>query len=166
MIDVVANVLAFLQSHWIETNPPLADIHWAHGFGFDENVGSKYIQILVDDLLNVPNAPAYAHVVSRTKKVDHYIVISVFLRPISYMPATLETARASFMNMMKEISRILNVGRYLVNQITRVELSAWDIQTKREEEPVVFEARQIIDCVYFLTETEFSQTEFPFIWLS
>jgi len=93
-------------------------------------------------------------------------MLTVLLRPIRYDETTVDAAEATFRKMKKEVNRILNAGRYNVNEIQEVELTAWETLTDRNVEPVVFSARQVLKCKYYITETDFTQTKFPFIFLT
>jgi len=164
MIDCVTNVSNYLEEEWTETDPGTGDINWAKGSGFDPKIGFKYIQLLVDDL---PDAKiSYECIGPGTYRVTHEVIIRLFLRPDRYMSSDIDTARVKFFSMMREVDRLLNSGRYDISQVEHVELTSWKYNTNRSKEPVVFDAQQVIKCVYYIDESEYTQARFPYVFMS
>lgn len=163
MIDVVSALKTYIDTEWTETDPAKANLKWALSYSEFDRI-KTFPQIAINEIREV--RPIQTFVVDGVYRVEHNVMLSVLLRPTKYDDTTVDAAETTFKNMKAEINRILNAGRYNVNEVSKVDLSSWETVTDRDAEPVVFEARQVLKCTYFITETDFSQTKFPFIWLT
>lgn len=150
MLDISNLLEAYIYANWTETNPALANI----AFTFDEfNPNDPKLQILFEN-----GADKKTWLTKDVYRIEHSCKISIFVRPVNYMPTTIATFKTTFLKMKIEIDRILNL-KFGVTGITDVELAGWrdidfevgrDSKGKTGKEPIVFVAEQIIRTIYYI----------------
>jgi hypothetical protein len=162
MIDIIALLKTHIYSNWTESDPPQADLKFTEKkLGF--NPVNPSIQILIDEL-------PYQKIEKRFISTDlyairHPVLITVYLRLPNPSDASVTTFQTRLRNMLTEIDRLLNSGKFIVNSIKSVDLTSWEETTDRDEDPIVFVAVQVVWCNYY-SDSTFTQTKFPFIFLS
>jgi len=157
MLDTPAIIEAYIYAHWVETNPAKTDILWT----FDEmnsNWKGKVdgdlpliqVQILFENL-----AAKESFITREIYRVEHKLKISIFVRPVKYMPDAIASAKTTFLNAKKEVDRILRI-RFGISGIYSISLTGWtDIEMavgrdiKSTKEPITFTAEQIINTIYY-----------------
>jgi len=139
MIDISATLEAVLNSDdaWIETEPAFADVV----FSFDEfDPKNPKLQILFQ---NGPDTKTW--VTKGVYRIEHQCLLTVFVRPVNYKPATITAAKTSFLNMKSEVDRILT-------GVDSTFLSGWKDEPlqvgrdtgKMHNEPIMFRAIQTV----------------------
>jgi len=150
MKDVASIIKNFLEANWTEDTPGTIDIKWA----FDEyNPNDPSLQILLE---NMPDKKTF--ITRNYYRIEHSCKISIFVRPVNYLPTTIETYKVTFNNMKTEIDRILNVNRFGLSPIYSVTPEGWrdidfevgrDSKGKTGKEPITFIAEQVIRTIYY-----------------
>lgn len=150
MKDIASIIKNFLEANWTEDTPGTISIKWA----FDEyNQNDPSLQILLENMTDKKT-----FITRNYLRVEHPIKISIFVRPVNYLPATIATYKTTFNNMKTEIDRILNGNRFLVSGLYSVAPGSWkdiDFQVGRDatgktgREPIVFQSETIITAVYY-----------------
>jgi hypothetical protein len=149
MLDISKLISDFIVAQWLEDDPDDDDI----AFTFDEyNQHNPKIQILIE---NGPDKKVW--ITRNIYRVEHSCKLSIYLRPVNYMPPTIDAAKATFLAIKFEVDRILNL-KFGITGIQATELSGWkdidfevgrDSKGKTGKEPITFVAEQIIRCTYY-----------------
>lgn len=149
MLNVCSLIKDKLYTDWTETDPPKTGTgavkYAVLGLGFDFN--ALYPQILLDE---ITEGVSIKFITNTVQRVTHAIRITIFVRPVNYMPAILTAAELTFLNMKKEINRILEAGRYTITGINWTDLTEWRPMTMRGEEPIVLVASIIVRATYYI----------------
>ena len=147
MLDISTLLSAFITSNWTETNPTLPSITQDE---FDPN--DPKLQILCEN-----GADKKVWITRNIYRVEHSCKITIFVRPVNYMPPTIAAFKVTFLNVKIEIDRILNL-KFGITGIFDVEMAGWrdidfevgrDSKGKTGKEPIVFVAEQVIRTIYY-----------------
>ena len=144
MIDISATLEAVLNSDdaWIETEPAFADVV----FSFDEfDPKNPKLQILFQ---NGPDTKTW--VTKGVYRIEHQCLLTIFVRPVNYKPATITATKTTFLNLKSEVDRIL-MG------VESSFLSGWkdvDFEVGRDtgltrNSPIIFKAIQKVTSTYY-----------------
>lgn len=149
MIDISTIIQDYISDEWTEDDPAEASI----AFKLDEyDSNDPAIQILI-----VNGSDKKTWLSRNIYKVEHTSKISIFVQLPHYMPSSVDTYKTTFLNMKKEIDRILNL-RFGITGIISVELTGWkdigmevgrDATGKTGKEPIVFIAEQTVKTIYY-----------------
>lgn len=151
MVDVIAALQDILYSGWVETDPEIADLKFCtQDFGmdsgpslFDPNAVSPQIAI---EEIKIDTSLLSGELYKR----EHTVSIIIYLKPINYQSATIATAQETFRNMIEQIDAILKDEKYTTSDINDLQLSTWRIQTRKQDEPIIFTAAQEIKAIYYV----------------
>jgi hypothetical protein len=149
MKDIVEIISEFIGSEWIETDPSTAVLRVTKD-EFDPN--DPVFQVLLE------NGPAKSVWITRDiYRVEHTCKVSVFIRPLNYLPSVITSSKVTFINSKVEVDRIFR-DRFGVSGVYSVELQGWNdigFETRGTgDEPIVFHAVQVIKCIYYEGEVE------------
>lgn len=148
MVDVATILRDLLSSAWEETDP--TEPKWCiQDFGMDTkevlfDPNACYPQIALEET-EIKNVLVSGELYKR----EHTLSIIVYLRPVNYQPTTIEAARETFMNMINQVDEILKTWKFTTPDLNDIQLSTWRIQTKKQNEPIVFVAAQEIKAIYY-----------------
>jgi len=147
VIDVANTISLYLQSNWVESNPGTVDLAFTTLYpGFNPHKG--YPQISIDEILDSKVTATF--VTNGVYRVDHEILVTVTAKPLHFTNTAIDATEVTFRNVMTEIDRILNEGRYSVSDINHVTLTGWKWEVDREAQIVVFIGKQLLRCTYYI----------------
>jgi hypothetical protein len=154
MLDISKLISDFIVAQWLEDDPDDDDI----AFTFDEfNPNNPKIQMLFEN-----GTDKKVWITRNIYRVEHSCKLSIFVRPVNYMPLTIDAAKATFLAIKIEVDRILNL-KFGITGIQATELGGWkdidfevgrDAKGKTGKEPITFVAEQVIRTIYY--EGEFA----------
>jgi len=151
IINLALDLQVLIEAKWTETDPAITSVKFCtQDYGHDADLelfdtNACYPQIAI----NVELEETITPVIYLTTKVVNSVALLVYLRPTRYEPVTIGLAQTTFYNIIEEIKRIIRISRYLLTGFPEIKISRWKIQTKKREEPIVFEARIELNCTSY-----------------
>jgi len=147
LLNVISLLKTYLYDTWTETDPAKGDIEWTTAYSESEKT-KAYPQVNVDELPVIRSIRTY--VTKGIYKIEHEVLITLFMRPDNNTDTVIDAAETTFLNMKTEIDLILDAGRYSVTGIRVVEGQGWNNLTDREAKGrIIFKASQTVKCIYY-----------------
>ena len=148
LLDIITLVKDYLYAQWTETDPPKTGtgaVIYALGHSEFDKL-KAYPQIKIQEL---PGRVTHTYITADTYRVEHEVLLTVYIRPVNYTDTVLDAAEVTFRKCKTEVDNILKAGRHSLTGVISVDLTGWEEVTVEENEPIVFVATQVIRCVYY-----------------
>jgi len=84
-----------------------------------------------------------------TYRVEHDVLLRVFVRPKNYTSEAVISAKSTFLNLKTEIERILIAKQYLIEGVTSITPTIWNTESDETKEPIVYQVSMVIHSIYY-----------------
>ena len=148
MLDIVSLIANTLTTSWNTVTVALPNIVTSLT-GKDEvlDITRNLPQITI---LEVPETRVREEfIMNGTYRVEHDILLRVFVRPKNYTSEAVISAKSTFLNLKTEIERILIAKQYLIEGVTSITPTIWNTESDETKEPIVYQVSMVIHSIYY-----------------